>query len=130
MSGYGQTTVAIDALRPTEAADPQVIAALVDDIRSAGELRQPILVEADSLAILDGHHRYHAARALGLKRLPAILISYADPRLSLCSWSERTWSREEVIEAAMRGKILPMKSTRHRLDPEPQTTPTALHTLR
>ncbi|MCC7480378.1 MAG: hypothetical protein IT541_02505, partial [Hyphomicrobiales bacterium] len=59
-----------------------------------------------------------------------ILISYADPRLSLCSWSERTWSREEVIEAAMRGKILPMKSTRHCLTPEPQTTPTALHALR
>ena len=48
MSGYGQTTVAIDALRPTEAADPQVIAALADDIRSAGELRQPILVESRS----------------------------------------------------------------------------------
>jgi hypothetical protein len=35
-----------------------------------------------------------------------------------------------VIEAAMRGKILPMKSTRHCLTPEPQTTPTALHALR
>ncbi len=130
MSGYGQTIVAIEALRPTEAADAQVVEALIDDIRSAGELRQPILVEAESLAILDGHHRYHAARALGLKRLPAILVSYADPRLSLCSWSERSWSREEVIEAAMLGQVLPMKSTRHRLDPEPQTTPTALHALR
>ena len=108
-----------------------MIAALVDDIRSAGELRQPILVEAESFAILDGHHRYHAARALGLKRLPAIVISYADPRLSLGSWSERTWSREEVIAAAMLGRsCCRRKSTRHCLTPEPQTTPTALHALR
>jgi len=117
MTGYDITLIEIARLRPTEEVDAAQVARLATDLKRDGCLRQPILVERTSLAILDGHHRYHAAMRLGLSRIAAILISYGDPRLSLLSWSARQFTPEEVIRAAETGKPLPRKSTRHVLTP-------------
>jgi L-serine kinase (ADP) len=117
MTGYDITLIEIARLRPTEEVDAAHVARLATDLQRDGCLRQPILVERTSLAILDGHHRYHAAMRLGLSRIAAILISYGDPRLSLLSWSARQFTPEEVIRAAESGKPLPRKSTRHVLTP-------------
>ena len=100
MTGYDITLIEIARLRPTEEVDAAHVARLATDLQRDGCLRQPILVERTSLAILDGHHRYHAAMRLGLSRIAAILISYGDPRLSLLSWSARQFTPEEVIRAA------------------------------
>ncbi|MBM3519911.1 MAG: transcriptional regulator [Alphaproteobacteria bacterium] len=126
MTGYAVALIAVDSLRPSEHVDPGRVAALADEIVAAGELRQPILVERESLTILDGHHRWHAARCLGLARIPAIALSYQDPRLTLASWSERSFSPDDVLRAAATGQLLPAKSTRHILAPAPGPEPVSL----
>ena len=117
MTGYVVTLIELARLRPSEEVDAAHVARIAEDLQRDGCQRQPILVERTSLAILDGHHRFHAARRLGLSRIAAIVISYDDPRLSLQSWSDRRFTPEEVIQAAASQNLLPRKSTRHVLAP-------------
>jgi hypothetical protein len=79
--------------------------------------------------ILDGHHRWHAIRRLGLSRIPGIRLDYADSRLSLGSWNSRRFTREDVIRAGETGQLLPHKSTRHLLAPELVAAPVPLDSL-
>lgn len=129
MSGYTCEPVEIARLRPTEMVDAAHVRALVEDMRRDGVQRRPVLVERRSLAILDGHHRYHAAKALGLAYVNAVLIDYEDPRLTLASWTGRDFTPDEVRAAAASGELLPAKSTRHILTPPVPDMPRALTEL-
>ncbi|MGC9063768.1 MAG: ParB/RepB/Spo0J family partition protein [bacterium] len=61
--------------QPRETIDKQAIEKLADSIRQKGIL-QPILVRSrdNGFEIVAGERRYLAARLLGLKKLPAILL--------------------------------------------------------
>jgi ParB-like chromosome segregation protein Spo0J len=98
-------------------------------MRRDGIQRRPVLVERGSLAILDGHHRFRAAQMLGLSRVSAVLIGYDDPRLTLSSWTDRAFTREDVHAAAESGVLLPAKSTRHLLDPPLPEMPVSVKEL-
>jgi ParB-like chromosome segregation protein Spo0J len=126
---YRVALVEVAKLRPTEEADATHARGLAADMSARQVIEQPILVEETSLAILDGHHRYEAARQLGLSRLPAILIAYGDPRLTLSGWTGRIYGPEEVLEAAQSGRLLPQKSTRHTLNPPASREPVPLSAL-
>lgn len=117
MSGYDVRTLDIARLRPTEEVDAAHVRRIAEEMRRDGVQRRPILVERSSLAILDGHHRYHAAKTLGLPAINAVLIDYGDQRLTLSSWGETAYGRDDVLAAAASGALLPKKSTRHILDP-------------
>jgi L-serine kinase (ADP) len=130
MNGYDITILDIARLKPTEEVDAARVDGLVGELAEAGAQQVPILVERDSLAILDGHHRYVAAKRLGLPRIAAIAIAYDDPRLTLASWSERPFTRADVLCAAETGRLFPKKSTRHILKPEPAPSPVPLSVLR
>ena len=110
-------------------ADAAHIRALAEDMQRDGVQRRPVLVERQSLAILDGHHRYHAAKSLGLAFVNAVLIDYDDPRLTLASWTDRRFTPGDVRHAAESGQLLPAKSTRHILNPPLPDHPVALRHL-
>ncbi len=129
MSGYTCEPVEIARLRPTEMVDAAHVRALAEDMRRDGVQRRPVLIERRSLAILDGHHRYHAAKSLGLAYVNAVLIDYEDPRLTLASWTSRNFTPDEVRAAAASGQLLPAKSTRHILNPPVPDMPRALTEL-
>ncbi len=117
MSDYTCEPVEIARLKPTEMVDAAHVRALAEDMRRDGVQRRPVLVERHSFAILDGHHRYHAAKALGLALINAVVIDYDDARLTLASWTDRRFTRADVCAAAESGDLLPAKSTRHILNP-------------
>jgi ParB-like chromosome segregation protein Spo0J len=129
VSGYACQRLELARLRPTELVDEGEVARLANAMRQDGAQRRPVLVERVSLAILDGHHRFRAAQALGLSRINAVVIDYDDPRLTLASWTGRDFTREEVRAAARDGVLLPPKSTRHILNPPLQEMPVALSML-
>lgn len=114
---YVAVLVDTERLRPTELVHEDRVRKLMTKIRKGGIWRVPILVEATVHAIMDGHHRYTAACRLGLRRVPAVVLAYGDPRLTLGSWNGETYRPEDVIEAARTGRTMPQKSTRHILDP-------------
>ena len=102
---------------------------IAEEMERDGVQRRPVLVERSSFAILDGHHRFRAAELLGLSHVHAVLIGYDDPRLTLASWTERRFTRDEVLAAAASGELLPEKSTRHVLTPEVPEEPVSLGEL-
>jgi hypothetical protein len=116
-------------LKPTELVHEDRVRKLMTKIRKHGIWRVPILVEATVHAIMDGHHRYTAACRLGLKRVPAVVLAYGDPRLTLTSWNGETYAPEDVIEAACSGRTMPQKSTRHILEPGLNAVRITLDTL-
>lgn len=63
---------------------------------------------------MDGHHRFFAAKQLGLSAIPALLLSYEDPLVRLECWRPgETITAEQVREVARSGALLPYKTTRH-----------------
>ncbi len=117
MTAYTITLIETARLKPTEQVEAARVDALMRELAGDGCQRLPILVERESFAILDGHHRYRAAQALGLARIAAVVIAYEDPRLTLASWTAQTFSHDDVLTAARSGALLPQKSTRHILNP-------------
>lgn len=119
-----------DQLLPHEHHDPVRAQALAREMQASGFWMKPLLVEANHRIILDGHHRREAARQLGLRAVPAFLIRYDDPRLTLTAWrAGEEWSREDVIARALAGDLCPIKTTRHRLHPEPEAVAVNLREL-
>jgi len=129
VSPYACQRLELARLRPTEQVDERGVMLLAAAMRGDGVQRRPVLVERESLAILDGHHRFRAAQALGLSLINAVVIDYDDPRLTLSSWTARLFSKDEVRAAASGGVLLPLKSTRHILNPPLPEMPVALAAL-
>lgn len=126
---YAAVLVDTERLMPTEQVHEDRVGRLMRKIRNAGVWRVPILVEATANAIMDGHHRWTVARRLGLKCVPAVVLTYGDPRLTLSSWTSETYTPDDVIFAARSGRPMPQKSTRHILHPGIGTVRVALSEL-
>ncbi len=109
--------VEIDRVRPTEAVDPDFVETLVAGINAVGVWSHPVLLEKESGAIMDGHHRFEAAKRLGLRAIPAVFASYDNPQIHLKTWRPGIrFSAQEILQRARSGDLLPYKSTRHVTD--------------
>ena len=75
----------------------------------------PLLIDAKTKTILDGHHRSYVAHRLGLKRVPCYCIDYvADPSIKVFSRRPDVFvDKREVIKMALSAKVFPQKTTRH-----------------
>ena len=106
--------LSIADLRPHEEHDPEHAAHLAMKISCTGLWTTPIIVEQSLKTILDGHHRFAAARGLGLRLIPSFLVDYRDPEISTSSWrNEIVISRKDVMRAGGTGRLLPKKTSRH-----------------
>lgn len=107
--------VPIDRLRPHEAVVESRVAELINDILGRGALIRPILVDEETMTILDGHHRVEALKRIGKRRIPAVLVNYLDDLLiEVTSWRDGVHiSKLEVLRRALRGELYPPKTTRH-----------------
>jgi len=101
------------ALRIHEMVDTRRVAALAREMLSEGVLRRPIVVDSRTMTILDGHHRHAAVLRLGLSLIPAILVDYSSPEIGLRSWRDVRVSKEDVVRAALLGRPMPPKTSRH-----------------
>ena len=107
-------------LRPTEETVRGRIGEVIALILAEQAWTQPICVERDTLAVLDGHHRLAAAIQLGLARVPVRLYAYAT--VPLASWRPGIVpTRGEVLRRALAGHLYPPKTTRHSFAAEPPT---------
>lgn len=119
-------------LRPHEDVDPERLAALVEEIRAAGAFYPPVLVDDATRVILDGHHRWRASAALGLRTLPCYCVDYlGDPVIRVMSRRpELEISKQSVIDTALAGRVYPIKTTRHMYDLPETLEPVPLDRLR
>ena len=76
----------IDSLHLHEETIPELLQQLAHTIEADGHVRNPIIVDKESLVVLDGMHRIAALEKLGAKRIPVCLIDYENPNVVVCSW--------------------------------------------
>lgn len=93
------------------------VAHLRDAIREWKEYKLPLLVDAKSGAILDGHHRYAVGKEMGLSKLPVILVDYLqDNSITVDVWPDcgiDCITKEEVIDMSLSDHVFPPKTSRH-----------------
>ena len=80
---------------------------------------KPIIVDRGSMVILDGHHKWTAAKSLGLARVPVILVDYlVDEGVLVDVWPDcgrESIAKTEVLEMGVSGDVFPPKTSRHTL---------------
>lgn len=111
------TLVDIGWLKTHEEVIVDRVKNLKEAIKEWNEYRMPLLVDSQSGAILDGHHRYHVGRQLGLSRLPVVLVDYLDDdSIDVDVWPEcglDCLSKEDVIEMSLSKNVFPPKTSKH-----------------
>jgi hypothetical protein len=108
----------LDRIQETEEHDFIRANQLADAIREFGFWTVPIAIEHSTLAIMDGHHRFKAAKLLNLARVPCVLMDYGKSGVTLQSWrSEWEVTVDDIFLILKEGKKFPIKTTRHLFNP-------------
>jgi hypothetical protein len=118
-------------LLPHEGYSRLRAALLMVRMLASGRFSRPILIDAQSGTILDGHHRCRASRWLGLPRVPVCSVDYlAEGAVAVHARRPRiAVSKEDVLRSARAGTLFPRKTTRH-VYAAPRWQPVALWQLR
>ena len=114
LPAYDCTLAELAFFRPSEDVIGHDVEKLAQDIQRRGCWTTPIPVERTSGIIMDGNHRWHAARLLQLTQLPCVALDYDDPRVRVVRWEDGgRFSLDHLRETLARGAVLPYKTTRH-----------------
>lgn len=111
---YSLALINSDLLLSHEYYDNNVVNCLMEKIKNSGVWTEPIVVDNNNFIVLDGHHRLEAARRLALHKVPCACIDYDSDIIDVSAWRQgETIDRTAVREAALSGKLLPIKTSRH-----------------
>lgn len=109
--------VEIEKLKCHEGVDLEHVRELEEKIRKENKFTTAIFVDEKSGVILDGHHRYHVACSLHLRRIPCVCLDYLnDQTLTVQQRRNIQVSKDRVIEFALSNRRFPYKTTRHVLN--------------
>jgi len=103
----------VENLRHIEGFSAKRVDWLVRKIRSEGVWNKPLALDDEHGLVLDGQHRMEAAKAMGLKWVPAVCFRYADVDV----WSLRpnhSFDWQLVTQRALSGTPYPYKTVKHR----------------
>jgi septum formation topological specificity factor MinE len=101
-------------LKEHEEIRPDYLEQLKNEILSDGILKMPIAVDKKTYIILDGHHRLHALKKMGCRRIPVILFDYQSPEIEVLPHREgETVTKEMIIQTALAGRRMPPKTSKH-----------------
>lgn len=103
---------------------------LIREIKHDGFIRNPIIVDKNTMIILDGHHRFNAIKSLGLTSSPVHLCDYNNKKITVSAWrcGEKV-TKKLVIEAGLSGKLLKPKTSKHFIPNRPLEIKTPLNKL-
>jgi cysteine synthase len=75
---------------------------------------RPIIVDANSHVILDGHHRVSVLKNLGYKIIPAFLVNYSDKKIKVFPRRKKyRVNKKVVVKRGLNGNPFPPKTTKH-----------------
>ena len=107
--------VSVDKLMHIEEFDPERVLHLKEKVLADNAWNVPLIVEKKNHLVLDGQHRTEVAKMLGLKRVPAICVSYDEVKV----WTLRKEikvSQSLVIKKVKAGEIYPYKTVKHKFN--------------
>lgn len=103
-------------IRPHENFDYRYMIALASDIVVSGLMAKPVVVDAKTRTLLDGHHRFAAlGRYLAAPLIPCVLVDYqSDETITVSTWRlNESVTKGDVIEASRTRSLMPIKTTKH-----------------
>ena len=110
--------VEIASLRDHEEVIPDNLETRTSKLLRKG-FYKPIIVDRETMVILDGHHKWTAAKSLGLARVPVIMVDYlVDEGVLVDVWPDcgkESITKTEVLEMGVSGDVFPPKTSRHTL---------------
>ncbi len=121
--------VKIEKLKPHEKTDFSRLEKLRKRVLIDKKIKNPIIVDRDSLTILDGHHRVETIRLLGLSKIPACMVNYKDCKIRVFPRRNIAVSKKVVLQKAKYGSKFPAKTTRHIIPKRPRGCNTPLEFL-
>jgi hypothetical protein len=104
--------VPLALILPTEHHYPAHAQALAADMHRRGLWHMPIVLDQDSHAVMDGHHRLAAAHLLGLAVAPCLRLAYAQVSVTATREGYRV-DPAEIVRRARSADPYPPKTTRH-----------------
>ena len=111
--------VPIEWLKPHEEIKERNCKRLLDMTLQWEGYTKPIIVDKQTGAILDGHHRHNVGLRLRLDVLPAVCIDYlSDERIIVELWPASNLeqiTKHEVIEMSLSPHVFPPKTSKHSL---------------
>ena len=114
----GVVLVETVSLRDHEEVIPDNLEIRTSKLLSKG-FYKPIIVDRGSMMILDGHHKWIAAKSLGLARVPVVMVDYlVDEGVLVDVWPDcgkESITKTEVLEMGVSGDVFPPKTSRHTL---------------
>jgi hypothetical protein len=102
----------VASLSPIEGHGPKRAAWLKEKIESEGVWTAPLKVERTRNLVMDGHHRFEVAKAMGLRRVPVLYFTYEEVEV----WTLRPSievSGEIILRNHEKGVIFPYKTAKH-----------------
>jgi hypothetical protein len=75
-----------DQLHLHEEIIPEQLEGLKQSIIRSGYLESPVIVDRDSLVVLDGMHRVNVVRMLNCRFITVCMVNYFDKRITLGRW--------------------------------------------
>lgn len=105
--------VCISELRGHELPSESRVEELKNDLKRRGLLIKPIVVDRNTMVILDGHCRCDALKRLGCSKVAVRFVDYSSKEIDVESWNGERITKEEVVEAGLSGKLMRPKTSRH-----------------
>ena len=106
----------IDSLRGHEEVIPDNLERRTNKLLEKG-FYKPIIVDRESLVILDGHHKWTAGKKLGLGRVPVVMVDYLDDvTVEVGVWPDcgrDSISKNDVLRMGKSEDVYPPKTSRH-----------------
>jgi hypothetical protein len=77
----------VSALRPHEETIPSHVQGIASEMKKDGVQRDPIIIDGESLTVLDGMHRLAAFNLLGVENAVCCSVDYASSAIKLYRWA-------------------------------------------
>jgi hypothetical protein len=78
--------VEISSLNLHEKIIPERLSNLIYNFKMSEVINHPIIVDKNSLVVLDGNHRVEVFKSLGYKYVPVCLVEYGSPHIKVGCW--------------------------------------------
>jgi len=79
-------TAELRKILPHEDVIPELLEKLVHEIERDGMMKHPVIVDGNSLVVLDGNHRTEALKRLGYSQIPVCMVDYQSPLIEVKCW--------------------------------------------
>ncbi|MCX8185472.1 MAG: hypothetical protein RMI56_02475 [Sulfolobales archaeon] len=102
-------------LIPHEDVTRSKVDLVIRDIETSGCVKYPVLIDARSFIVLDGHHRLEALREIGIYFTPAFFVDYARDYVDVYPFRKDIYiDKSSVLRKALEERALfPPKTTKH-----------------